>query len=119
MHSPVDLYEEALEIRVEPSSATRTIEPKRLPARGWQSGQARETTEVDLAERVRATFDITEYCCEQMVMSCATRCEQFRTQTLRGCEPLLDRSAHHCARFSWRWHPGRGIDNCALDPDGR
>jgi hypothetical protein len=119
VHRAIDLDKEAIEIRVEPPAATRAIEPKRLPSWWGQSSQPGKMPEVDLGKRVRTPFDVAEYACEQSVMLGPTRRNQFRTQPLGGRQPLLDRSTHDGARFSGRRHPGRGVDDGSLDPDGR
>jgi len=75
--------------------------------------------EVDLRERVRASFDVTEDLGEQMVMPGPTRREQLGAQPLRRRQPLLDRGAHDGARRSLRRHPGRGVHDGSLDADGR
>ncbi len=119
MHGAIDLDEEAVEVGVEPPATTSAVEPERLPSRWWQSGQPRKMPEVDLGERVCASFDVTQDSCEQEVMSGPTRCEQLRAQPLGGRQTLLDRGAHHGAGLSRRRHPGRGVDDGSLDPDGR
>jgi len=83
------------------------------------NSQPREMREVDLGERGGASFDVTEDACQQKAMAAPTRRKKLGAQPLGSRQPLLDRGARDGARLSRRRHPGRGVHDGSLDPDGR